>query len=441
MATDRPVATWHNWAHTESATPHAYETPETLEEIVAVVAHGSGRGLRVKAVGAGHSFTGVAVTDGVLVSLDRFTGIEEVRPTPAGAFVTVRAGTRLRDLNRLLWEHGLAVPNLGDIDVQSLAGAMSTGTHGTGARFGGLATVARAATLVLADGSVVRCSPEAEPELFEAARLGLGAVGILATITLECVPAFALHAAEAPGTLDDTLAVLERDRLGVDHFEFYWFPHTDRVLTKRNTRLPDDAPGAPVGRLRGFLDDEVLANGMFEVVQRLATRAPALVPKLNGFAARTLSPREFVDRSYRVFASPRRVRFREMEYAVPVESATEVLTEIDTWLSRSDFHVAFPVEVRFAAADDVWLSTAHGRDSAYLAVHQYHRREHRPYFDAVEAIARAVDGRPHWGKMHGRTAADLRATYPRFDDFLAVRDRVDPQRTFANPYLDRVLGP
>lgn len=434
------MSTWHNWARTASATPRRFETPDTVDDLARIVGRASDQGEHVKAVGAGHSFTGAAVTDGTLISLDRMSGLVSVERSPAGARATVQAGTRLRDLSDLLWAQDLAVPNLGDIDVQSVAGAISTGTHGTGTAFRGLAAAVCRATIVLADGRIVDCSPEHEAGLFEAARLGLGALGVLATVTLDCVPAFRLRAEEAPSSLRATLDALDELRDGVDHFEFYWFPHTDGVLVKRNTRLPGAEPVQPVGRVRTLLDDELLSNGAFALFQQIGTRAPATIPALNLVASRALSPRTFVDRSYRVFASERRVRFREMEYAIPVDHLPEVLREIDAWLQRNDVRIGFPVEVRFSRADDVWLSTAHGRDTAYVAVHQYHRRDHGPYFDGVEPILRAAQGRPHWGKLHSLTAGDLRALYPRFDDFLAVRDRVDPHRTFTNPYLHRVLG-
>ncbi|SDE39153.1 D-arabinono-1,4-lactone oxidase [Rhodococcus tukisamuensis] len=433
--------TWHNWAECASASPRRYATPASVAELSFEIARATTEGLHVKCVGAGHSFTPVAVTDGVLISLDNLSGIKSVVHTePAGALVTVLAGTRLRDLNPMLWDLGLAMTNLGDIDAQSIAGAIATGTHGTGARFGGLATQVRALTLVLADGTVVECSPEENSELFEAARIGLGAVGVIATLTLQCEPAYAMRAVESPDRLSAVMERIDENSRGVDHFEFYWFPHTDRVLTKRNTRLPATTPLEPVGRVRGFVDDELLSNTFFEGVNRVAAQFPAAIPKINEVASRALSAREFTDRSYRVFASSRRVKFREMEYAVPVEALPDTLREIDQWLGRSDFRVAFPVEVRFAAADDVWMSTAHGRDTAYVAVHQYYRRDHRPYFDAVESIARAADGRPHWGKLHSRTAADLRPTYQRFDEFCSVRDKYDPSRVFDNDYLRQVLG-
>ncbi|GAB2659725.1 D-arabinono-1,4-lactone oxidase [Prescottella soli] len=432
--------TWRNWAGTHSSTPHRFETPRSVAELSTLVASATERGLRVKAVGAGHSFTGVAVTDGVLVSLDNIAGIESVRTTPDGPIATVWAGTRLRSLNEQLWNRGLAMINLGDIDVQSIAGALSTGTHGTGARFGGLATLIRGLQIVLADGSVVDCSDTENPDLYQAAKISLGSIGIITKLDLAVQPRYAMRAVEGPAALDETLEGLEHDLSTVDHFEFYWFPHTNRVLTKRNTRLPGHTPLQPVGRVRGYIDDELLSNTLFEGINRLTAAFPSTIPQINQVSARALSAREFTDRSYEVFASPRRVRFKEMEYAVPQEAVKDTLREISSWLDRSDCRIAFPVEVRFAPADDVWLSTANGRDSAYIAVHQYHRRDHREYFDAVESIARAVDGRPHWGKMHGRTAADLRPTYTRFDDFCAVRDKFDPARTFDNEYLRQVLG-
>jgi L-gulonolactone oxidase len=298
----------------------------------------------------------------------------------------------------------------------------------------------RALDLVLADGSTLTCSAEDNPDVFAAARVGLGALGVIATVTLQCEPAFALAAAEGPATLDEVLAALDENVLGNDHFEFYWFPHTRRVLTKRNNRVLPGTELRPVGRFRHWLDDEFLANRVFDGVNRLTTRRPALIPRLNGIAARMLSARDYIDRSHRVFASMRTVRFREMEYAVPRAAVPQVLAGIERYLATSGEQVGFPVEVRFAAADDIWLSTAYERETGYIAVHQYHQREHEPYFRAVEAIAKDVGGRPHWGKLHYRDADSLRAAYSRFDDFLAVRDKLDPQRVFGNEYLAQVLG-
>jgi FAD-linked oxidoreductase len=428
------MATWTNWSGTVAADPVAVAAPADVAALQEVVARAAESGQRVKPIGAGHSFTAIGATDGVQLRLDKLTGV--LRADRDTSLVTALAGTPLHELNDALWPLGLSLANLGDIDVQTIAGAISTGTHGTGVRLGGLATQVRGLQLVLADGTL----RDLDADLLPAAAVGLGALGVIATVTLQCVPAFALAAAEAPAGLDEVLDDLDALVDLNDHFEFYWFPHTRRVLTKRNNRVLPGTVLRPIGALRRAVDDELLANTVFDAINRLTTRRPALIPRANAVAARALTARDYIDRSYRVFASPRRVVFREMEYAVPRAAVPHVLAEIENWLARSDERIGFPVEVRFAAADGLWLSTASGRESGYVAVHQYHRRPHQAYFDAVEAIAADVGGRPHWGKLHGRDAPSLRAAYPRFDDFLAVRDKLDPQRVFGNQYLERVLG-
>jgi hypothetical protein len=305
------MARWTNWARTVSADV-APVRPETVEELQHIVAEAAGRGERVKAIGAGHSFTAIGETDGVQILPDGMSGI--LHADSSTGLVTVLAGTRLHELNDALWHVGLAMPNLGDIDVQTISGAISTGTHGTGRLLGGLATQVHSMQLVAADGSVLYLDADSDL-LFAAARVGLGALGIIATITLRCVPAFALEASELPGSLDRTLDDLETEIELNDHFEFYWFPHTRRVLVKRNNRTLADAPLRPLGRFRHAVDDEFLSNDVFGAINRLTTRRPALIPRANALAARALSARTYTDRSYRVFTSPRRVVFREMEYA------------------------------------------------------------------------------------------------------------------------------
>jgi FAD-linked oxidoreductase len=416
-----------------------------VESLVRVVTGAGSSPVRV--VGAGHSFTGAAATDGILVSLDDVADVENVRPRPDGtAHVTVGAGIRLGALNRALALHGLAMRNLGDIDRQSIAGAISTGTHGTGVRLGGLATQVVGLRLVTAAGDVLDVDAEHHGDLFQAARLGLGAVGLIAAVTIEAVPAFSLEAVEEPWPLERVLDALDGpDGLveSNDHVEFYWFPHTRRALTKRNNRVDPRNPGAapPLGRVRGWLDDELLSNTVFGATNRLTTAARGLTPMVNQVAARALTARRFTAPSFEVFVTPRRVRFREMEYAVPRAALVDVLAEVDRWIRRTGEHVPFPVEVRFAAPDDVWLSTAYARDSAYVAVHQYVRLPYRRYFGAVERIMAEVDGRPHWGKLHWLDAERLATLYPRFDDFRAVRSARDPDGLFANPYTERVFGP
>jgi FAD-linked oxidoreductase len=432
------MPTWTNWGRSVTGEVAEIAQPRSIGELQRVVTSAAARGLRLKAIGSGHSFTAVGLTDGVQVRLDRFTGVDRVDLD--SGLVTVRAGTSLHDLNEALWQVGLALTNLGDLDVQTIAGAISTGTHGTGARFGGLATQVRELQLVCADGALLSCSPDKQPDVFAAAQVGLGALGVIGTVTLQCEPAYALAAAEAPAPLDAVLAGLDELVAANDHFEFYWFPHTRRTLTKRTNRVRAGTELRPLGRVRAYVDDELLANSVFGWLNKVTARRPSLIPRVNSIAANALSARDYIDRSYHVFTSRRRVRFREMEYAVPRDSVRCLLGELAAYFERSGEQIAFPVDVRFAAADDIWLSTATGRDTAYVAVHQYVERDYEPYFCAFEAIAREVSGRPHWGKLHSLDADALRRSYPRFDDFRAVRDRLDPHRMFGNRYLDRVLG-
>jgi FAD-linked oxidoreductase len=395
--------------------------------------------VRIRMVGSGHSFTGVALTDGVLLRPEALTGLVAV--DTAARTATVRAGTRLRDLNRLLAAHGLGLENLGDIDRQTIAGALATGTHGTGLTFGGLATQIAALELVQADGSVVTCSPQEQPDLFAAAAVGLGAYGIVTAVTLRCQSAFTLRAVEEPAKLGDLLdgrfaAVAESE----EHAEFYWFPHTDDCILKRNNRLPAGEPARPLRSWKHLLDDEIISNGVFKATCALGARAPAMIPRVNRLATGLLGTRTYTGESYRIFTSRRRVRFREMEYALPRAEVAGALRELDALIRRRGWRISFPVEVRVAAPDQLWLSTAHGRQTGYIAVHQYVRTPHQEYFEAVESIMLAAGGRPHWGKLHTLDASRLGPRYPRFADAVALREAVDPERRFGNAYVDRVLS-
>ncbi|MFF9853340.1 D-arabinono-1,4-lactone oxidase [Streptomyces litmocidini] len=428
---------WRNWSGSERAHPVRVLRPTRTEEVAASVAEAAREGLRVKAVGSGHSFSGVAVAPGVQLRLDRLAGLHSV--DEESGLVTVGAGMPLWRLGPLLASHGLALEIMGDIDRQTVSGAISTGTHGSGLRFGGIATQVRALQLVLADGSVVRCSADERPELFRAARVGIGALGVVTEVTLQCVDQFALHARDTAMPVAEVLDRVEELTEGNDHFEFFWFPHSETALTRRFRRLPADTPLKPIGALSRRVDETVSGLG-FEGLCRLGTAVPALVPPIARFAARAMSAREWTDLSPRVFASPRDVRFHEGEFAVPREHAVDALREIKRWIDATGERVSFPLEVRFSAADDIWLSTSQGRESCYIAFHQYHRMPYRRYFEACESILGSYGGRPHWGKMHTLGADALRPRYQRFDDFVALRDALDPTGVFANSYLDRVLG-
>ncbi|MFI0263480.1 D-arabinono-1,4-lactone oxidase [Streptomyces sp. NPDC017056] len=431
-----PRPAWRNWAGNVAVRPARSVAPASAEELAAAVRAAADDGLPVKAVGTGHSFTAAAATDGLLIRPDRLTGIREV--DRAAGTVTAAAGTTLRHLNQVLASHGLSLANMGDVMEQTVSGAVSTGTHGTGRDSASVAAQVTGFELVTADGSVRTCSASENPEIFAAGRVGLGALGVMTSVTFAVEPQFWLSAREEPMSFAQVTAEFEQLVAENEHFEFYWFPHTGNCSTKRNNR--SQGPAAPPGRISGWVEDELLSNGLFQVACSVGRAVPAAVPGIARFSSRALSARTYTDIPYKVFTSPRRVRFVEMEYALPRAAVVEALRELRALVERSDFRVAFPVEVRTAPADDIPLSTASGRDTAYIAVHMYRGTPYRAYFSAAERIMTAHGGRPHWGKLHGRDAAYLAGVYPRFGEFTALRDRLDPQRLFANAYLRRVLG-
>jgi L-gulonolactone oxidase len=432
MTTPVNARRWINWGGNQQAVAVDILTPGSVDEVAAQVKEASGAGRKVKVVGSGHSFTDIAAADDQRMLLHRLASLISID----GPLVTVQAGMPLSRLNALLAEHGLAMPNLGDIDEQTVAGAISTATHGTGARQATISSCVEAVKLVNGAGEVVTIGRD--DELLPAARVSLGALGILVEVTLRCVEAFTLLADERPMALTDVLAGLDEWIAGNEHVEFYWYPYTDRTQLKINNKVP--ANDRPLSRFRGWLDDDFLSNSVFGAVCRLGRAAPGTVPAISALAARALTARTYTERSDRVFCTPRRVHFTEMEYEIPRAALPEVLDALPRIIDGLPFRVQFPVEVRFTGPDDVWLSHGYGRDSAYVAVHQFTGNQYELYFRAVEAVCQPLGGRPHWGKLHYRSADDLRPAYPKFDDFVAVRNRLDPARVFANEYLDRVLG-
>ncbi|MGW7524550.1 D-arabinono-1,4-lactone oxidase [Streptomyces sp. NPDC054783] len=428
--------TWRNWGGNVSARPARQVTPASVEELAAAVRRAAEDGLKVKAVGTGHSFTSIAATDGVLIRPQLLTGIRKI--DRAAMTVTVEAGTPLKRLNTALAREGLSLTNMGDIMEQTVSGATSTGTHGTGRESASIAAQIKGLELVTADGSVLTCSEKENPEIFAAARTGLGALGIVTAITFAVEPVFLLTAREEPMPLDRVLAEFDQLWAENEHFEFYWFPHTGNTNTKRNNRSA--GPEQPVGQLAGWFEDEFLSNGVFQVAQWVGRAAPACIPAVAQISSKALSARTYTDIPYKVFTSPRRVRFVEMEYAVPRAALAETLRELKSMVERSGLRVSFPVEVRTAPTDDITLSTASGRDSAYIAVHMFRGTPYQAYFTAAERIFTAHEGRPHWGKVHTRDAEYFARVYPRFGEFTALRDRLDPERLFQNDYLRRVLG-
>jgi FAD-linked oxidoreductase len=420
-----------NWARNQSVTPSEFRTPTSAADVVRAVTDAGRGGRRVRMLGTGHSFTGVALTDGILLRPDGLTGIIE---TGAGR-VKVAAGTPLRALNEELQARGLALANMGDITAQTVAGAIQTGTHGTGREIGGLADQVLEMDVVLADGSTTTVS---EGDLFDAARVGLGALGILTAVTLRAEPSFLIHGRREPMSFTRILDSLDELTGDNEHLDFFWLPHTDTCLVKRNNRSP--GPARPPGAFKHWLDNVFLENTLFGAMCAVGARLPGAIPRINRLSASVLSASECVDTSYKIFTSVREVRFLEMEYAIPRHHLAEALRETRGLIERSDWKITFPIEVRVTPPSGAWLSTAYGRPSAYIACHMYRRTPNPEYFAGVEEIMTRFEGRPHWGKLHTRDAAYLQTVYPRFADFQALRDRLDPGGLFANDYLDQVLG-
>ena len=431
------MSTWTNWSRLATAHPAQVMTPRDAEEVVDAVVAARRQRLTVKMPGTGHSFTGIACPEGLELNPAALSGIVSV--DREAMTVTALAGTPLHVLNAGLETLGLSLHNMGDIAEQTVAGAISTGTHGTGGLVASLSAQVAGLEMVTGEGALLRATGDDHADVLAAARVGLGALGVITAVTFRVEPLFTLEAHEAPLGWDEALASFDELVADNHHFEMYWFPHTDRMLTKRNNRTVDDAE--PLSRTRAWLDDELLSNTVFGWVNAVGNRVPALIPGLNGVAARALSERTYSDVPHRVFTSPRRVVFREMEYAVPREAGLDALREVRRLVEASGWRISFPVEVRVAPADDIPLSAASGRDTVYLAFHVNQRTDHTAYFEAVEQLLRGYDGRPHWGKLHTRSAADLEPAYPRWAEFQALRDRLDPERLFTNDYLRRVLGP
>jgi L-gulonolactone oxidase len=420
------LPTWANWAREQRCAPERIERPKSEAELVEAVA----RADRVKVAGSGHSFTDIACTDGVMVDMSSMNRVLAVD----GDEVTVEAGITLQDLGEELRSRALAMENQGDVDPQTLAGAISTATHGTGGGFGNLSSRVVGMRLVSGAGKVV----EASGEQLRAARVSLGALGAISAVTLRCVPAFTIHRIDEPRPLDDVLPRLDELVDANDHWEAFVMPYTRRALTLTSERT-DRAPEPP-GRAKAFVHDVIVENAVLGLFCRVGRRFPSAIPALNPRLASLMGRAEHLDASNRVYANKRLVRFTEMEYAIPRERAAEALERVLAMVERRRLPVGFPIELRVVAPDDALLSTAHERPTAYIAVHQYVGMEFETYFRAVEAIMDDYDGRPHWGKRHYQTAATLRPRYPGWDTFAEVRERLDPERRFENDYLRRVLG-
>lgn len=426
---------WKNWAGNQKCDPAEVAHPSTDAELAAVVKGAVARGRRVKVVGSGHSFTACALTDGVQVVLDRYNTVTAIDTEKLQ--VTAQAGTTIADLNKLLFQYGMAMPNLGDIAYQTISGAISTATHGTGAKLTGIAGQVIGLDIVTGDGSIVSCSATEEKDIWETARVGVGALGALSTVTLQCVPKFNLKALEEPVRVDKVLEEIDERVDNNEHFEFFWVPHTGWALTKTNNKTDEDAGGQ--SRMQFIKDKIIMENIAFGAVTKMGRLRPSAIPRLSKLIPSS-GRVEYVKPSHSVFASPRWVKFYEMEYSVPRKHVAEALNGIRAVIDDNKLFIGFPVEVRFTAPDDIPLSTASGRESAYLAVHVAKGMDYETYFRGVEDLMNKLEGRPHWGKLNFQTADVLKTRYPKWDTFQKVRNTLDPNRVFQNDYTQRVLG-
>ncbi|MGH1335824.1 MAG: D-arabinono-1,4-lactone oxidase [Aureispira sp.] len=428
-------ASWSNWAGTVKCQTEGLFYPATEEALVTLVQQAAEQGKTIRVMGEGHSFSPLLETEVYIVSLRHLSGLIAVDKEAKVA--TAWAGMSIKNCNQALYEQGMAMINLGDIDVQSLAGATATGTHGTGTAFGNLSSEIVGFRLLTADGQLLNCSAKEHPTIFAAGRISLGALGIITQITFNIVPAYKLEYTSAAGQFEETMPQIEQYNQENRNFEYYYFPYSDILQLKTSNKT--DKP-IKHNAVLAYVNDVVMENGIFGAALKLGGLFPKLTKTISRSFAKTFPKGTTIHYSHKVYATVRQVRFKEMEYNIPVEHFDACMRAVKARIEEREYVVCFPVECRFVKGDDCWLSPAYQRDSAYIAVHTIPSMPHDPYFEEMEAIFKRYQGRPHWGKMHRRVAADLAPVYERWEDFLALRARLDPQGLFLNPYLKKLFG-
>lgn len=435
---------WQNWSKGVTCHPDRIERPETEASLQSVVREAAARGSTVRVAGNGHSFSSVVPTDETLVSLERFDGVVAV-DSDANE-VTVRAGTTLGEINEVLARHGLTMRNLGDIDCQTVAGTLATGTHGTGLDFGVISTQAVRIRLVTVNGEIREITPESDADLFRAAQVSVGALGVISTVTLEVEPRYDLCLRRRVLPLEDVLSNIDHFHEAHRQWEFFWFPYTDEAVVKTFDKLPpgemDKTTNSTANSFSGKIRDAVshhVETFSMEGFGRLCTRYPSAAKPVSKLHAKMLSDETVVGPSHEVFANDREVRFEESEYSVPADTLPEVFRRVRRYVHENEVPVQLPLECRYVGGDEPYLSPAYGRDSAFVAVHTHHNKQLRSYFEACESIFAEYDGRPHWGKHHSGTATELAERYPRWDDFASIRESLDPEGVFLNDHLETVL--
>lgn len=421
---------WSNWSGSVTCEPGWYLQPSSVQTMQQIMAEcrSSGRTLRV--AGAGHSFSPLVETDDLIMSLENWTGVDSV--DYSGRSARAKSGTPLQELTEGLHQRGTAMHNLGDIDNQTLAGAMCTGTHGTGREFGVLSTQISEMEILTPGEGLVTCSPTENPEWFKAAQVSLGALGVITEIELDVEPQYNLRLVQVPMELDECLDRLEDLKYEHRHFEFFWFPGTEWVIVK--TLDPTGQSGE--GR-DGF--SEFMENSVFGTVVSISSSMSFMNSLLRKVVVWGLREEEAIGPSHEIFPTPREVKFNEMEYALPAGEIESAIRELKRMIEVHNRDVLFPVECRFASGDDIYLSPAHGRETAFVAVHKYHKKSYEGYLRACEEIFLEHEGRPHWGKIHYLDSSTLRRRYPKWGQFQKVRGQLDPEGIMLNDHLRHII--
>ncbi len=427
--------TWKNWAETVICHPSEIVKPSSEDEITSIIAKAKKEGKRIRVVGNGHSFTALNNTSSILMSLENWQGVLDLDKEKS--CVTVRSGTQIKALGELLHQEGLAQENLGDIDVQSIAGAISTGTHGTGVELGNLSTQVEELTFINGNGELISCSEEENHDIFKAAQISLGALGIITRIKLRCVPAYKLELQNVKGSLKECLAHLESYKKENRNFEFYYFPYTD-VVQMKFSNITDNDPER--GGLMQYLNDIILENGAFKVVSEISRIFPSQSRRVSRLCGSLVGESKRSTWSHQVYATARLVKFTEMEYNIPSVHYTDCMNEIIRKIEKEQYDLHFPIENRFVKGDDIWLSPAYQRDSAYVAVHMYKGMPFEKYLRDMEEIFDHYQGRPHWGKLHYKSPEKLAELYPEWNAFHAIRRKMDADGIFMNDYLASIFG-
>jgi FAD-linked oxidoreductase len=422
---------WSNWSGGVTCRPRTVVAPKDEVELAAAVRKAEGH---VRVPGTGHSFTPLNATDGTLIDLAAFTGLNGCDPERQVA--TIAAATPLWGIGSLLHPVGFALKNMGDIDRQTLGGVVGTGTHGTGIKLGSFSSDVASFRIVLGNGDVIHCSPDENAEIYAAGRTSMGMFGVMTEIDMHVRPIYKLVEKHFIHSVDELFRQLDGLVAANRHFEFFWFPYADDVVCKSLNETDADAPVRhSANTLRARSERASSDDYAFAAINEVLPYAPYLLKPTHRLFSKLMPGQERVRWSHEIFPSPRTVRFNEMEYAVPYEKGPDVLREIVEMIRKKRINTGFPIEFRTVAADDVWLSPFYRRESATIAVHQYHRIDTTELFDACEAIFRQYDGRPHWGKRHTRTASELAQLYPQFEAFRTLRSKLDPQGKFLNGYL------